>query len=138
MRPRPPERYSASLVERAGLGALAVAAGADRSCATSSGTRAAWRCSMLGIALAAPLLVVGTFSMDSIDVMIDTQFNVAQRYDVTVSFVEPGLGARAPRADAAAGRARGRAVPGGAGRASAPGIASRYGAITASPPGSDV
>jgi putative ABC transport system permease protein len=34
-------------------------------------------------------MVVGTFFLDSIDLLLDVQFNVAQRQDVTVSFVEP-------------------------------------------------
>jgi putative ABC transport system permease protein len=44
---------------------------------------------VVGIALGAALLVVSNFSLDSMDVMIDLQFNVAQRYDLAVTFVEP-------------------------------------------------
>ena len=35
------------------------------------------------------LMIVGAFSMDSIGVVMDTQANVAQRYDVMVTFVYP-------------------------------------------------
>lgn len=45
--------------------------------------------SVIGIALGASLLVVGNFSVDAIDVMTRTQFDVAQRFDVMVSLVQP-------------------------------------------------
>ncbi len=45
--------------------------------------------SALGIAFASAILIVGMFSLDSIEVLLDLQFNVAQRQDYTVSFVEP-------------------------------------------------
>ena len=35
------------------------------------------------------LQTIGTFFFDAMDVLLDIQFNVAQRQDVTVSFVEP-------------------------------------------------
>jgi putative ABC transport system permease protein len=44
---------------------------------------------LVGIALGAALLVVSNFSLDAMNLMLDIQFNVAQRYDVAVSFVEP-------------------------------------------------
>ena len=34
-------------------------------------------------------MVVGTFFIDAMDELVDVQFNIAQRQDVTVSFVEP-------------------------------------------------
>jgi putative ABC transport system permease protein len=45
--------------------------------------------SAVGIAFAVAILVVGMFSLDSIEVILDVQFNVAQRQDFTVAFVEP-------------------------------------------------
>jgi putative ABC transport system permease protein len=45
--------------------------------------------SIVGIALGASLLVVGNFSLDSVDLMLDTQFNLAQRNDAMVTLVEP-------------------------------------------------
>jgi putative ABC transport system permease protein len=43
----------------------------------------------LGIALAAAVVVLGSFSVDAINHALDTQFFVAQRQDVTVGFAEP-------------------------------------------------
>ncbi len=45
--------------------------------------------SIVGIAFGMAMLVVGTFTTDAMYQMIDTQFNVAQRYDVAVTFTEP-------------------------------------------------
>ena len=43
----------------------------------------------LGVAFAVAILIVGMFSLDSIEVILDVQFNVAQRQDYTIAFVEP-------------------------------------------------
>jgi putative ABC transport system permease protein len=45
--------------------------------------------SCFGIALAVAVLVVGGFGMDSLAVILDVQFHLAQRQDMTVTFVEP-------------------------------------------------
>ena len=45
--------------------------------------------SALGVAFAVAMLIVGMFSLDAIEVLLDMQFNVAQRQDYTVAFVEP-------------------------------------------------
>jgi putative ABC transport system permease protein len=45
--------------------------------------------SALGVAFAVAILIVGMFSLDAIEVILDVQFNVAQRQDFTVAFVEP-------------------------------------------------
>jgi putative ABC transport system permease protein len=45
--------------------------------------------SVLGVAFSAGLLVLGMFSIDAIEQILDWQYNVAQRQDYTVSFVEP-------------------------------------------------
>lgn len=45
--------------------------------------------SIVGIALAAAVLVLGSFMADSIDYMMDHQFRVAQRQDLMVTFAEP-------------------------------------------------
>ncbi len=45
--------------------------------------------SALGVAFAVAILIVGMFSLDAIEVLLDVQFNVAQRQDYTVTFVEP-------------------------------------------------
>ncbi|MGE5198698.1 MAG: ABC transporter permease, partial [Rhodospirillaceae bacterium] len=88
LRPEIPARYSVSLAERAGLGrfltqpARIIARGLQR-----HPGRAAL--SVLGIGMATALMVVGTFMLDSMDLMMDVQFNVAQRFDVMVTFVRP-------------------------------------------------
>lgn len=45
--------------------------------------------SILGIAMAAALLIVGRFFLDAIEVVMDHQFNVVQRQDLTITFAEP-------------------------------------------------
>jgi len=45
--------------------------------------------SVLGVAFAVALLVLGMFSLDAIELMLDVQFNVSQRQDYTLGFVEP-------------------------------------------------
>ena len=88
MRPEPPAPYAVGWIERAGLrrflspAARSVVRGMQRHPGRAS-------LSVVGIGLAASLLVVANFSLDAIDVMLDLQFNLAQRYDVAVSFVEP-------------------------------------------------
>ena len=45
--------------------------------------------SVIGIAAAVSMLILGTFFMDSMDVLMDQQFFVIQRQDLTVTFVLP-------------------------------------------------
>jgi putative ABC transport system permease protein len=45
--------------------------------------------STLGIALGGAMMVVGLFSMDSIDFVMNVQFRIAQLYDAAITFVEP-------------------------------------------------
>lgn len=88
MRPEPPANYRRTLLERLGLAAL-----------LSPPTRMVLRnlerrplraaLSVLGIGFACALLVVGLFFVDSMDVLLDMQFNVVQREDVTITFYEP-------------------------------------------------
>ncbi len=88
MQPEPPSRYRESLVERSGLGGL-----------LSQPTRIIARTlerhpgraalSVLGVAAAGALLVFGTFWGDAIEVTMNIQFDLAQRFDLAVSFVEP-------------------------------------------------
>lgn len=88
MRPEAPTRFSETWVERAGLKRLLTqpARIIFRTLQRHPGRALL---SIVGIALAASLLVVGNFSLDAVDVMMDLQFNVAQRFDVMVSTVEP-------------------------------------------------
>jgi putative ABC transport system permease protein len=48
--------------------------------------------SVIGIASAVAMLILGTFFLDSIAVLMDQQFFVIQRQDVTVNFVLPASG----------------------------------------------
>jgi putative ABC transport system permease protein len=92
MRPEAPARFSETWIERAGLKRM-----------LSQPARIIFRTlqrhpgrallSTVGIALAGSLLVVGNFSLDAVGVMMDIQFNLAQRYDVMVSTVEPSSSA---------------------------------------------
>jgi putative ABC transport system permease protein len=85
MRPEPPATFKAGLMERAGLGR-----------SLSTGGRFILRnlerrplraaASTLGIAFSVSILVIGAFMFDGIDLMMDLQFRVAQREDLTVAF----------------------------------------------------
>jgi putative ABC transport system permease protein len=88
MRPEPPGNYRPSVIERAWLRRR-----------TTHAVRMVLRnlerqpfrtaASVVGIAFAVAILVVGLFFIDAMDVMMEMQFAVAQRQDVTVTFVEP-------------------------------------------------
>ncbi|MBP1634195.1 MAG: transporter permease [Acidobacteria bacterium] len=88
MRPEPPSRYRPSPVERAWLRPL-LSPAARSVLRSMQRHRGRVLLSVVGVALGASLLVVSNFSLDAIDVMLDLQFNVAQRYDLAVAFVEP-------------------------------------------------
>ena len=45
--------------------------------------------SIFGIAMAVSVLIVGSFSLDALNYLIDFQFRMAQRQDLTVGFFEP-------------------------------------------------
>jgi putative ABC transport system permease protein len=45
--------------------------------------------SSLGVAFAVAMLILGMFSLDAIEALLDMQFNISQRQDYTVAFVEP-------------------------------------------------
>jgi putative ABC transport system permease protein len=93
MRPEPPAKYRRTLSERLGLGHL-----------LSQPTRMILRnlerrpgralVSTFGIAIAGSMMVVGLFVMDAIDELLWVQWNVVQRQDMILTFVE----ARSPDA----------------------------------------
>jgi putative ABC transport system permease protein len=88
MRPEAPARYRPSVVERIGLGRwLSQPARMVLRHLQREPVRALT--STVGIALSAAMLVVGMFSLDALDEIMDMQFAVAQRQDLTVTFVEP-------------------------------------------------
>jgi putative ABC transport system permease protein len=88
MRPPPPARYRETFVERMGLHH-----------ALDQPTRIILRnlerqpikaaLTTVGIASACAILITGLFFVDVIDHVVRIQFGLAQREDVTVSFVEP-------------------------------------------------
>ncbi len=88
MRPEPPGHFRPTLVERLGLGRFLdeptrmILRSLERRPARAFG-------SVIGIAFGGAILIVGLFSLDGMDVMLDQQFNVVQRQDVTVTFTQP-------------------------------------------------
>lgn len=88
MRPEPPSRYRRSWLERGAVGrwlsapARMILRNVGRH-PVRTGT------SVVGIGAAVSMLILGTFFIDSMDVLIDQQFFVIQRQDLTVTFVLP-------------------------------------------------
>jgi putative ABC transport system permease protein len=88
MRPEPPAAFRPTVIERLGLQRLLPQA-----------TRMILRqlerrpfksiLSTFGIALAVAVLVLGDFMEDSLDYLLEFQFFVAQRQDMSIAFVEP-------------------------------------------------
>jgi putative ABC transport system permease protein len=88
MRPEPPASYRTSWVERLGLKRFLTQ---PARIVLRNLQRRPMRtmASIIGIGFSAGLLIIGLFFLDSIDVLMDLQFNQIQRQDLTVSFVEP-------------------------------------------------
>jgi putative ABC transport system permease protein len=88
MRPEPPAHYHASLLERLGLYRM-----------LSQPSRMILRnlhrqplkalFSIIGIALACAILVVGSFQEDAVDYMVTVQFHLSQKDDLNVAFTQP-------------------------------------------------
>jgi putative ABC transport system permease protein len=88
MRPEPPAVYRVSWIERAGARRW-----------LSQSTRIVIRnlqrhpmralLSTVGVAFGGAIMVVGLFSIDSVDYALNVQFHMAQLYDVVITFVEP-------------------------------------------------
>ena len=91
MRPEAPALYRPTLAERLGLRrllsppALMVLRNLERNPGRSLS-------SLVGIAFAVAMLIVGLFGIDALDVLIDVQFNIAQRQDMMVTFANPAAG----------------------------------------------
>jgi putative ABC transport system permease protein len=88
MRPAPPARFRPTIVERLGVGGVFTAAGRMT---LRELERRPFKSllSTVGIACAVAVLVLGNFGVDAIGYLMDFQFQLAQRYDVAVTFVEP-------------------------------------------------
>ncbi len=88
MRPQAPPTYRTSFAERLGLQGL-----------LSQPSRIILRnierqpgrtmIGIGGVACSLAILIAGLFSVDSLELMMDVQFRLAQRHDVQVSFAEP-------------------------------------------------
>lgn len=88
MRPEPPAQYRKTAIERTFLGRL-----------ISQPTRIIIRnierrpikslLTITGISLACAIMIAGRFSKDAIDHMVDVQFKLSQKEDLTINFVEP-------------------------------------------------
>lgn len=88
MRPEPPERYRETAIERLGLKRFL--SHPARMIARHIGRRPLKSLlSVVGIALAIAILMVGNFQEDALDFMVDVQFRIAQREDLAVTFIDP-------------------------------------------------
>lgn len=88
MRPAPPATYRPTLVERIGLQRFfdqptrMILRNLERQPIKSILT-------IVGIATSCAILIMGLFFVDVIDYVVEVQYGVAQREDMTVSFTEP-------------------------------------------------
>jgi putative ABC transport system permease protein len=88
MRPQAPAHYRVSLIERMGLGAWL---SPTTRMIVRNISRRPFRSALstIGIAFGGAMVVMGMFFLDAMTYSMDIQFNVAQRQDLTVAFVEP-------------------------------------------------
>ncbi|MBI2571230.1 MAG: FtsX-like permease family protein [Candidatus Schekmanbacteria bacterium] len=88
MRPEPPARYRTTVLERLGFGAWL--SPASRMIARDLERRPAKTAlSIVGVALAGGILMMGTIFDDSFAALVEIEFRLAQRDDIAVTFVEP-------------------------------------------------
>ena len=88
MQPEPPGNYRESWIERLGVGLLLAEPG--RIVLRNLVRRPLrFAFSVLGIAMAVAILIVGSFFLDALELVMELQFEVAQRHDMTVTLVEP-------------------------------------------------
>lgn len=88
MRPEPPPSFQPSWLER-WLPANALPAEFRMIIRNLSRKPIKSSISILGIAMSIAVLILGSFSLDALNYLIDFQFRKAQRQDLTVLFVEP-------------------------------------------------
>lgn len=88
MRPEPPPVFRATVVERLGLQKLFTQ---PTRMILRNIERRPWKAalSVIGIAMACGILMVGRFQEGAVDYLIKVQYGFAQRDDLTVTFVEP-------------------------------------------------
>jgi putative ABC transport system permease protein len=91
MRPEPPASYRPTFIERTGLGgflpqtARMILRQLERRPLKSF-------LSSLGMAMAVAVLILGSFSKDALDYIMEFQFEHSQRQDVTITFIEAARG----------------------------------------------
>lgn len=91
MQPEPPAAYRPTIVERVGLqrffspSARMIVRQLERRPFKAT-------LSVCGIALAVAVLILGNFMVDALDYVMDSQFQFAERQDLSVGFVEPTSG----------------------------------------------
>ena len=88
MRPEPPPSYEPSLVERL-LPRSFLPAEMRMIIRNVTRTPIKAGLSTVGISMAVAVMVLGNFSLDAMNYMMDFQFRKAQRQDLMVAFVEP-------------------------------------------------
>jgi putative ABC transport system permease protein len=88
MRPEPPSSYRESLPERLGLKHL-MSQPARMIIRNIERRPVKSLLSITGIAFACAIMMVGSFQKDALDFMVDVQFGLSQREDLSVTFVEP-------------------------------------------------
>ena len=88
MRPEAPARFRHGLLERIGLGRL-LGTGGRMILRNMERRPVRSLLSSLGVAFSVAILVVGMFMFDGVTLMMDLQFRVAQREDLSVSFNQP-------------------------------------------------
>ena len=91
MRPEPPADFRPTLVERIGLQKL-ISPAARMILRELERRPIKAVTTILGIAMAAAVLVVGAFMKDAIDYVLDLQFELAQRQHATVTLTESASG----------------------------------------------
>lgn len=88
MRPEAPQRYTRTLLERIGLQQILTPT-SRMILRRLSREPVHSALSVIGIALSVAVLVLGSFVIDTVYYVMDFQFSLSQRQDISVSFVEP-------------------------------------------------
>lgn len=88
MRPEPPPSYRPTLIEQL-LPRKAMPAELRMVVRNVARKPVKATLSVVGISMAVSVMVLGNFSLDAINYMMDFQFRKAQRQDLSVTFVEP-------------------------------------------------
>lgn len=91
MQPESPTTYRPTLLERLGLARLL---GPSARMILRQMERQPWRVftSILGVSLSLAVLILGSFMLDALDYLLESEFRIAQRQDLTVTFIEPTSG----------------------------------------------